>query len=544
LTASVASFGCFLLQRKLPQKRGKGGCRAAGVSKDVDPTELVDTPLASAASSSAVFLPTPPMAAPKAVKFEQRRLYPQAHHSTAVRCRVGLSPNSPSLGRSFCGTSTKLLRLPATTLYRLPKQARAASSQDKAVIGAALQSGSKEAKMAAAIQIGRSTASKMQRATKSKDKKALRQSEIKMKMQVLKGSKSRLYRRKRTQTDDDEEQASGQVDSSMTSEAVPEWAFSREEEVSPTEEASGRYDALAGVAVSDEARAVAAQELAGNPKASASQILSAATELSRASEWTNTARLLEIGRKRIDKEQLERKLDMKGAIQLDQGHLRLLATAYEKIGRLNVARETLLLLKGILETEKERQDVSRQWMRVSFMYGSKLLAARSCQAALDVFENMLDTCPKSIAGPELWEETYLYVGMTLHELGRDEEAKDKLSFIYKDSLSAIRKRQARFIYDVVTADVTVEKDAEMHKVWNSTVTVPSNTRVRGSIGRIGSRMQSPELRSQATQFQAWASTYWEERMKSPVYYAFLTLWVTWPFAIPVVSIARKFEVLQ
>eukprot|EP00971_Amphidinium_carterae_P315585 6272842-Amphidinium_carterae.1 len=62
----------------------------------------------------------------------------------------------------------------------------------------------------------------------------------------------------------------------------------------------------------------------------------------------------------------------------------------------------LHLLRGILETEKERQDVSRQWMRVSphwthfhtslhllvhsctcqvsFMYGSKLLAARSCQA--------------------------------------------------------------------------------------------------------------------------------------------------------------------
>eukprot|EP00971_Amphidinium_carterae_P158544 3143138-Amphidinium_carterae.1 len=109
-----------------------------------------------------------------------------------------------------------------------------------------------------------------------------------------------------------QEQASGQVDSSMTSEAVPEWAFSREEEarhpsiaipslhgrmsiakVSPTEEASGSPESVgevninafasffvqhannkppsmascaAGVAVSDEARAVAAQELAGNPK--------------------------------------------------------------------------------------------------------------------------------------------------------------------------------------------------------------------------------------------------------------------------------------
>jgi len=460
-----------------------------------------------------------------------------------------------STSSSLCGVSPFGLSAAGCTRAVI-LVAQAASGKDEAVIGAALKSGSKAAKMAAAVEIGRSTASKMRLATKAKDKRALRQNEIKMKMQVLKGSKASIYKGKRRSGDeasdrrseeDSEEEsgASGQVGSYEAAEsgqaATNEWAFDRAKKSGAdkiTDNAWSRYNALEGFELSDESRAVAAQELAGNAKASSASILRAATELSKCGEWTNSARLLERGRERIIQEQLERDITVKEAQELDEGHLRLLGTAYTQIGRLNVARETLLNLRDVVTTENQRQDVSRTWMAVSFKYGSSLLERRNRQAALDVFQNMLDTVPKGIAGAELWEETYLYLGMTLHELGRDDEAKEKLSLIYRDSMSGLRKRQARFIYDVINSDVVVERDPEMDKIWNSTVTLPAAARGGTTISRVGVRGVRP-LQYEASRFQTWAATYWEERMKSPVYYAFLTLWVTWPFAIPVVSIARR-----
>jgi len=103
---------------------------------------------------------------------------------------------------------------------------------------------------------------------------------------------------------------------------------------------------------------------------------------------------------------------------------------------------------------------------------------------------------------------------------------------------ACTQAQAAFTLDVVTVQKTMpdERNEVMHDIWDQNFSLPAD-----SVGQVGIRGggRAPVLSPREQKWKNWTTQYWEERLKSPLYYTFLVLFVTWPFAIPVVSIAKK-----
>jgi tetratricopeptide (TPR) repeat protein len=298
------------------------------------------------------------------------------------------------------------------------------------------------------------------------------------------------------------------------------------------------------VPVSDDARAVASAELAGEGSSTARSIIDAAREYSiRELDHLKAAELLEIARKRIDRDQIQRKIDLEQSQKLDEECMFLLAESYEKGNRLTLSFNIYSILKERLRNTSKAKMVQFAWAGVAYKLGEALYGVRRFQEAFDIFEMIHGGCDKNIRlviGNDLFEEAMLQSGLTLQQLKRLEEAEFYFKEIKRSTQSATRKAQAQFCADVMEAQ-QVFPDQRLdaaHEIWEQNFVLPRDSysgRQTGGGGRRASINLSPSERA----WKEWSTQYWEERLKSPLYYAFLVLFVTWPFAIPVVSIAKR-----
>jgi len=399
-----------------------------------------------------------------------------------------------------------------------------------------------------AVAIGKDADKSRRRKMTDQERRKSRVQEIKKKVDVLKGRAGVRYLRKRDQAEAgagaageedaaEAEPAAGsrqppqREDENERGEAQAGWAFKRD---APSRSSGPRGS------VSDDARAVATAELSGTSAlATSQQLLDAAQEFSWARENSQAVELLQLARRRIDREQLERKLDAVTAQRLDDQCLWQLAAAYEELGRLTLAFNTYDTLKDRLLEKSEQLRAERSWASVAYKLAEGLYMARRFEECLEVLELVLATTTKTVTGDRLLEEFELYQAMTLQSLGRTEEAKQILLDVRRNTCSKKRKAQASFVLDVYSVEESGERNEEFHKVWDQSFRLPRES-ARAQV-RMGSGAGGLNLSDREREWRSWASKYWEERLKSPLYYAFLTLWVTWPFAIPVVSILKKME---
>jgi len=284
---------------------------------------------------------------------------------------------------------------------------------------------------------------------------------------------------------------------------------------------------------------VANTELNGAGKATSRQLVACATEFADAGETEDAGELLELARKRIDAEQIQGKMDYKEAKTLDDDTVWQLAEIYERQGKLTLAVDRYGELKSKLVDRSDRREAERRWGEVSFKLGSKLYDVRRFDEALQVFKSVQLQGKAMAVGQNLWEEIDLYSAMTLQKLGRVEEAKDLVRYVKRTTGSTSRKAQASFILDVMSVETDGQRNEEFHKMWDENFKLPKDSFSTGGQTRIGAGGANLNLTPSERKWRDWASDYWEERLKSPLYYAFLTLWVTWPFAIPVVAIWGK-----
>jgi len=404
------------------------------------------------------------------------------------------------------------------------------------------------------VNIGREYEKKGRRKLSAQDRKKLRETEIKRKINALKGDKAKRYLRQRdeerkraagaadeeTDEEEEEEQEEGAAPSEGgrregDGEAQAEWAFDRGDPDDYPE-----YRAATGPGpISDDSRALAVAELKGNGIASARAILDAAKEFKDAEEYEEAAELLEIARTRIDREMLERKLKALEAQSLDEEVLWLMALCYEEDGRLTIACDRYSKLMSVVTAPKDKARAQRAWSSVAFKLADKLMSARRFQEAYDIMVAVQEGVTRDVVGDDFVWEVLLYQAMVLKDLNRTEEAKEILIEVKRGS-GRQRRAQATFILDVINVGPQMERNEEFHKVWEENFRLPdvdgySQAPMAGGSYRGPVLQLTPRERA----FREWTSKYWEERLKSPLYYSFLVLWVTWPFAIPVVSIANK-----
>jgi len=198
-------------------------------------------------------------------------------------------------------------------------------------------------------------------------------------------------------------------------------------------------------------------------------------------------------------------------------------------------------LKDRLFVKREQQRAERAWAAVAFKLAERLYNVRRFNESLEVFELILESTKKGVVGERVYEDTELYMAMTLQQLGRVDEAKELLKDIRRNTSSRKTKAQATFVLDVFSVDAKKERNEEFHKMWDANFELPKDS-YRSQV-RVGSGA-TLQLSDREREWRSWASKYWEDRLSSPAYYLFLTLWVTWPFAIPVISILKKMEVVS
>jgi len=257
------------------------------------------------------------------------------------------------------------------------------------------------------------------------------------------------------------------------------------------------------------------------------------------------AELYEIARTRVDQEQIERKIDLTTSQQLDDEAMWGLGDAYANAGKLTLAFNTFSILKERF-AGLQKKKVQQRWADVAFELGSKLYKVRRYEEALGVFVEMhgnSDQTRKQFMSESTYEEAQLWTGMTLQQLKRLEDAKDILAEVQRNSSNRQRKAQAAFILDVVTVQKTMpdQRNEVMHEIWDQNFSLGKD-----SVSQVGFRGagRAPVLSPREQEWKNWTTEYWEDRMKSPLYYLFLVLFVTWPLAIPVISIARKTDGLE
>lgn len=372
-----------------------------------------------------------------------------------------------------------------------------------------------------------------------KERQQLRSVEVKRKMTVLKGSKIALYKKNRdaakAKKEDDEEEKDeeeGKNAQPLRSDAnateLAAWAFKRQEK--------DRKKLL--TSVSDEALAIAEVELRGSGSAAtAAMLIEAAAEFKLARKWSEASELLELARKRITQEQLAKSLDWKVAEDLENEALRELGSVYASAGRLTVAYDFCDQLRLKPLDPEPKREAEAELVEVAFRLGEKLHDERRFQQCIDVLQSVRELSQRKVAGWKRMEELEIYIGMALQNLNRKDEAKQVLNNVIRVTASAARKAQAIFIMDVYDVDVSKERNEEFHKIWDQNFKLPSDSQQFRDTSRrstINLNLSEPER-----EFRTWVSAYWEDRLASPAYYAFLVLWVTWPFAIPVVAIARR-----
>jgi len=366
------------------------------------------------------------------------------------------------------------------------------------------------------------------------DRKKLRIMEVRRKIEVLRGRKgaSKAQSEEEPSADAEESPVSGATEEA--GEAQDGWAFQR------TAKARSGSSALE---VSDDARAVADTELDGvGGIASSRQLLDAAMEFQAAKDFDKAASLLELVSPKISEEQLQRKLDYKVAQEYDDEASERLASVYASSGRLTLAFNAYDVFRMRATDPQQRKRAEVGWVEVAMKLGKRLQEAYRYQECLDLLLTVRDVAQTRVAGEKLMEEAEMTIAMCLQKVGKKDQALQVLQEIKRTTRSRESKAQAEFIMDVMMVDLPDQRNDEFHKVWDENFNLPKDmTRVVSTGGR---RAVNLNLSTQERAFRTWASEYWEERLKSPAYYFFLTLWVTWPFAIPVVSMMRRSGVLE
>jgi len=401
-------------------------------------------------------------------------------------------------------------------------------------------------KINTAVEIGRDADRLRRKKASRKERKRIRSLELTKKVAALRGTRSAadMYRAQKAAADDEDsgEESSGEEPGekgppqAYEGEGPARWAWEREDPAASPAAAAG-----GATAVSENARVVASAELSGELKASARSLIDAAWEYSnKERDHDKAAELYEIARTRVDQEQIERKIDLTTAQQLDDEAMWGLGDAYASGGRLTLAFNTFSILKERYDGLQKKK-AQQRWADVAFMLGCALYKARRFQEALDVFVEIhgdSDQTRKQTISESTFEEAQLWTGMTLQQLRRLEDAQTILSDVRRNSSNKQRKAQAAFSLDVVTVQKTMpdERNEVMHEIWDQNFSLP-----RDSVSQVGMRGSSraPVLSPREQKWKDWTTQYWEDRLKSPLYYLFLTLFVTWPFAIPIVSIAKQ-----
>lgn len=385
----------------------------------------------------------------------------------------------------------------------------------------------------------------------AKDRQQLRSVEVKQKISVLRGNKYALYKKNRdaakakkdlSEGDDGEERddeegtkaAGQQPKSDANASELAAWAFKREEQ--------NRKDRKQA-SISDEALAIAEAELRGSGSAAtAAMLLEAAAEFKLCRKWSEASELLELARKKVTQEQLAKSLDWKVAEDLENEALRELGSVYASAGRLTLAFNFCDQLRHRPLDPMSKRQAEAELVEVAFLLGERLYEERRFQQCIDVLESVRRLSQQNVAGEKRMEELEIYIAMALQSLNRTDEAKQVLNNVVRTTGSAERKAQAIFIMDVYDVDISGYRNEEFHKIWEQNFKLPSDSQQFRDTTRTA--RISLNLSPSEREFRTWVSEYWEERLKSPAYYAFLVLWVTWPFAIPVVAIMRRSGLIE
>ncbi|CAE7416763.1 glnS [Symbiodinium natans] len=451
-------------------------------------------------------------------------------------------PAQASCRKSSCQCSHELpteharrIGVAATALYVLQRRTKVAR-----------QARSREEAISAAVNIARDTTRRGRGRMSMQERKRLRAMEVQRKIQVLKGRRpvSRKTGAEASSEPDDEageEEGSGGSSSSSApsevGEGQEEWAFKREYKTSSVEQSLFE--------VSDDARAIAETELFGQGGvATSQQLLDAGREFMFAKDFEKAADLLELVSERISKEQLNRKLDYKKAQAIDDEATEMLATVYSDSGRLTLAFNTYDVLRTRVADREARERAEVGWIQTAVRIAESLQKEQRFDQCLELLLTVRELAQSRVAGTKLKEEIEMTIAICLHKQGKKEEALEILREVRRNSMSRERKAQAQFVMDVISVDdIPLERNEEFHKVWDDNFKLPKDTMQSLPTARKGSALNL-NLSDQEREFRDWAGKYWEERLKSPAYYAMLTLWVTWPFAIPVVSLMRRSGLLE
>lgn len=390
----------------------------------------------------------------------------------------------------------------------------------------------------AAISIGRNANRRRRQKMSQQDRKKLRMMEVRRKIEVLKGRKGASKAQSPEESDagsDSAEESRAGAQPEEAGEGEDDWAFQRK--------AKARDGSPLPLQVSDDARAVAETELYGaGGIATSRQLLDAAMEFQAAKDWDKAAELLELVSPKISEEQLQRKLDYKVAQEYDDEACERLASVYQSSGRLTLAFNSYDVLRMRATDPEQRKRAEVGWVETAMKISQRLQQAYRHQECLDLLLTIRDVSQTRVAGDKLMEEVEMYIAMCLQKVGKKDEALQVLSDVKRTTRSRDRKAQAQFIMDVMMVDLPDQRNEEFHKVWDDNFNLPQD--MTRSVTSGGRRPVNLNLSTQERAFKAWASEYWEERLKSPAYYFLLTLWVTWPFAIPVVSIMRRSGLLE
>jgi len=506
---------------------------------------------------------SPMMASPLALQLPSPALLPSGLGSAAAaaadghrqRLRAVLTPPSASPLRSgdarssiclFALAGTISAGLTAAAAHRRAERRRRRAG---AVACAAVDAG----RVISAIGLARDYQKKRQTGKMSRvqDRK-LRMLEIQNKINVLKGRSSRTdkYKTERDRERAEAARAANQVnlpaavreeegeqddegEEEEGGEGPATWSWIRKGEVVEASVERGE--------ISDEARAIANTALNGSGLASAQQLIDTATEFEFAAEWEDAADLLELARKRIDKEQLGGSLTNDQAKQLDDEVLWQLAHVYEEDRRLIDAADRYSLLKDKTWDKNSQREVTRAWGECCYKLAEALQECQRGKEAIVVMQAVKDQTTKAAVGESLWEQLDLLLAITYDNIGQKDDAKTVLINLVSSSTDKTKKSKALFMLDVFSVELSSERNTALHDIFDQSFQLPRGSfRPSGQVNLGGGRRLSiSNLSPREREWRDWTSQYWEDRMKSPIYYACLILWVTWPFAIPIKAFIDK-----
>eukprot|EP00929_Paragymnodinium_shiwhaense_P013820 TRINITY_DN121673_c0_g1_i1.p1 TRINITY_DN121673_c0_g1~~TRINITY_DN121673_c0_g1_i1.p1 ORF type:complete len:559 (-),score=106.41 TRINITY_DN121673_c0_g1_i1:281-1849(-) len=425
-----------------------------------------------------------------------------------------------------------------------------------------------------AIAIGKDAAKRRGRLTKKADIEKARQTEIRYKIAVLKGRK-RLYSRKsdRNETavaekEDDKAELYEEDDEDTLLAAVSDAAEFITENEGPEDFSKAAREAAATASkealwpvpledkesspapspdkpkertVSDVVRALVNTELEGRGSNAPSRMLiDASDDLCYARQYDQAAAILEIARKRIDMEQIRRDITLQQSQELSETAMWKLADAYYQEGILTKSFKTYTELKEVLPSDTDgRREAEKRWAEVGREITDRLFLLERFDECIDLINKIREGTSWAIMGTKFMEELELHAAMTMQKTGQIEDAINLLTLFMKASKSGKRKMQAQFIMDVIRSPSNFRND-ELHEIFEQTWRVTEDMRTFEGGSYVGAGRSPVMFLSERERSQrAWISEYWEERLKSPLYYAFLVLWVCWPFAIPVIAIWKR-----